>query len=667
MLAGCGEDSNELLNNSTLSVVSANLQKESNKGLNAATKLRSLVSPTTDDHIGVFLSGVGYTSLSNIDYGYIDATSWTTSTPIYVGKNNASVCAYYPYNASINNSGAVPLIAQLYSSSSDLYYCLNQTVNSTSTLTSSVSFSMVHAYAKMTFSITRDESFVATGNITKIALENPTIVGQTTLNIATSTYSGTPVATGSASASTNVTLPASGGGSSTVELLIPPTINVLTGNVDFYFTIDGEIIKTSLDALSNNLSTLSAGNNYLVSVTLRGKSLVVTNVNTTDWENTNVTNPVIGEPVNLIESNSYIVQPGGTVYIPVSRVVTAWTQINGSAYTLPATGTAGLFWTTSSNLLSPTGTVASIAYDKDAGYIKVKAGSAKGNSVIAFYDNDGTTIRWSWHIWVTDQPAFETVNGKVWMDRNLGATYVASNIDGNYFNYCGGLFYQWGRKDPFPGSDGSTTGNAPAMRIYNTSGLMNNASIVYSGFTTTATGTSNDVVKYASVVTPPLSIATQCATSVNYPLLFLKDWTGSTATSASDVYTSIGGISSWGGENGESKSIFDPCPAGWRVPSGKVSSTTLSSPWSTWITLPTFTTYTYVAVSWNSNLYRYPIAGSRISSSGYISQTGNSGTYWSASQSNNISGSMTLSSGSISTAVPGFLRSNGCSVRCVKE
>ena len=61
----------------------------------------------------------------------------------------------------------------------------------------------------------------------------------------------------------------------------------------------------------------------------------------------------------------------------------------------------------------------------------------------------GSTILWSWHIWVVDDNSFllnpvdNGWSGGIFMDRNLGAFNSSSTSD----SY--GLYYQWGRKDPF--------------------------------------------------------------------------------------------------------------------------------------------------------------------------------------------------------------------------
>lgn len=80
----------------------------------------------------------------------------------------------------------------------------------------------------------------------------------------------------------------------------------------------------------------------------------------------------------------------------------------------------------------------------------------KGNAVIAAYSDVGCTegnVLWSWHIWLTEQPAEQKYENSIkqyagtLMDRNLGAT---SGTPGKVEFL--GLLYQWGRKDPFPGS-----------------------------------------------------------------------------------------------------------------------------------------------------------------------------------------------------------------------
>ena len=83
------------------------------------------------------------------------------------------------------------------------------------------------------------------------------------------------------------------------------------------------------------------------------------------------------------------------------------------------------------------------------GKVYFRAGDKEGNAQIAVYDAAGEVL-WSWHIWRTDAPediAYTNRDKISWvvMDRNIGAT--ASSGD-----EAQGLYYQWGRKDPFEAS-----------------------------------------------------------------------------------------------------------------------------------------------------------------------------------------------------------------------
>lgn len=77
----------------------------------------------------------------------------------------------------------------------------------------------------------------------------------------------------------------------------------------------------------------------------------------------------------------------------------------------------------------------------------------EGNLILAGYDAKGEII-WSWHLWFTQEPDMMKSNSFVVMDRNLGATHAPSGTTppaaGDDLENTYGLFYQWGRKDPFP-------------------------------------------------------------------------------------------------------------------------------------------------------------------------------------------------------------------------
>lgn len=91
-----------------------------------------------------------------------------------------------------------------------------------------------------------------------------------------------------------------------------------------------------------------------------------------------------------------------------------------------------------------------------------------GNALIAACDAEGE-ILWSWHIWLTDADLGASLQtyagGFVLMDRNLGALAGRPAAESDVETF--GLYYQWGRKDPFVGPDKIYT-SSPSVSATNT-------------------------------------------------------------------------------------------------------------------------------------------------------------------------------------------------------
>ena len=170
-----------------------------------------------------------------------------------------------------------------------------------------------------------------------------------------------------------------------------------------------------------------------------------------------------------------------------------------------------------------------------------------GNAVVYAYGEDGNEVAlWSWHIWVPEQQveSLPMLTGFNVMNMNLGAT-TATAADINAY----GLLYQWGRKDPFTGSPSLTGTTATVAKpIYNIDGEEGKF----------ATSTTTQSVEY-SIANP--------ATFISPLYVDYADWCS----------TSDDGL--WGNPDGNyretgslkyynlgEKSMYDPCPAGWRVP-----------------------------------------------------------------------------------------------------
>ena len=113
------------------------------------------------------------------------------------------------------------------------------------------------------------------------------------------------------------------------------------------------------------------------------------------------------------------------------------------------------------------------------------------------------------------------------MDRNLGATSATPGEAGAL-----GLLYQWGRKDPFLGSS-SISSNVEAKSTISWPSPVSSSS-------------SRGTIGYA--VEHPTTFIT--LNDSNY------DWYYTGSSSTDDTR--------WQSE----KTIYDPCPAGWRVPDG---------------------------------------------------------------------------------------------------
>ena len=185
----------------------------------------------------------------------------------------------------------------------------------------------------------------------------------------------------------------------------------------------------------------------------------------------------------------------------------------------------------------------------DNGYITFQTADTfqEGNAVIAAKDASGK-ILWSWHIWFTDQPEEQVYynNAGSLMDRNLGATSATPG------DPCAlGLLYQWGRKDPFLGGTSILVDfRNPGFSPY-----------PYYDQTVIAKST----LAWPSVVTADSSRGTIEYTIANPTTLIVcyigdSDWQ---YNAASDV----GDKNRWTTSK-KAKSIYDPCPVGWRVPDG---------------------------------------------------------------------------------------------------
>lgn len=188
------------------------------------------------------------------------------------------------------------------------------------------------------------------------------------------------------------------------------------------------------------------------------------------------------------------------------------------------------------------------------GKVSYTANGNVGNAMIAVYSGENCTgdILWSWHIWgVGDElPTDDVITNQAGatftvMDRTLGAWSKTS-----YYT----TLYQWGRKDPFPNSS-----------TYYVDGVATDISKSYNVYAPTST---SDATILSGVKHPDCLLNGYKASgewdwiAVNNDLLW-----GDSNTNNQFTWYSDGQLSNKEAGAGwtNNKTIYDPCPAGYRV------------------------------------------------------------------------------------------------------
>lgn len=304
--------------------------------------------------------------------------------------------------------------------------------------------------------------------------------------------------------------------------------------------------------------------------------------------------------------NCYVVSPGETLYIPVSKAFGVWGK---------------------NDVLAGEG----------AGMLGAMGARVVWEDVRYLLNGDGNCY-WSWHIWATEydpsQPAGQqTVGGNVFMDRNLGATSLVKGPQ------SAGCFYQWGRKDPFQGP-------YTWMMFLNANAGWSNDGI---GKFMTLKGLASTKVPSENLVA-----------SVQQPYRYIVGISGTQDWLSPDVG---GEAYRWSNADG-TKGVFDPCPEGWRVP---VSGAGAASAWAdlngVWDAERTGCVFA------EGNGY-YPAAGyiniMSASGSGGGAEAGTSGYCWSASSAGRNGYALTYSVSAIKTEAE-LTKAWACPVRCVKD
>jgi uncharacterized protein (TIGR02145 family) len=200
-------------------------------------------------------------------------------------------------------------------------------------------------------------------------------------------------------------------------------------------------------------------------------------------------------------------------------------------------------------------------------------------------------------------PTFLSTSGKVWMDRNLGATRVATSVD-DYLAY--GDLYQWGR---------NADGHEKIIWTNSTTGTPVNG--------TTDIRANGDQADDARFITSPTS---------NF------DWRISLNNNL------------WQGVSG----INNPCPAGFRLPT--------ITEWNTEKTAYTINGSTAAFAS----PFKFTVPGKRVRGTGINTTAGLEGHYWTSTINATIFATSFDFFASVGSGAGGEDRAVGLSVRCIK-
>lgn len=214
---------------------------------------------------------------------------------------------------------------------------------------------------------------------------------------------------------------------------------------------------------------------------------------------------------------------------------------------------AKLIWQDKQNLISQ------VAFNTVTKRVELMS-NGTGNGIIAVYDksdpNDtDANLLWSWHIWCTEVPKVielglptngETYSGRCYkiLDRDLGATTVIPDE-----LTTRGLGYQWGRKDPFINSVSfENEDNAP---IYNIRG----SELEFKKEKRTEAMTLEYMIQHPDVFVTGQAGHSFMDWLYNKPVnswgnqyLWGNPYSGATITNIETL-----------------KTIYDPCPAGYKV------------------------------------------------------------------------------------------------------
>ena len=254
------------------------------------------------------------------------------------------------------------------------------------------------------------------------------------------------------------------------------------------------------------------------------------------------------------------------------------------------------------------------------------AATQQGNALVAAKDGSGNIV-WSWHIWVTKQTfAADDLTTVTTGTGTLGTDYQVYKVTPVNLGWVptGGsgkqgynTYYQWGRKDAFIPSTGSGSTNRTVYNISNET---------VTGLTYTASTTAAIADNIKNPTTHYYNSSTYGPCDTQYYNMWDAQQTGTDSITTATK-----------------KTVYDPCPAGFCVPTGNLyyfMGNGNKRTMSTWDSTNKGATWNndVVANSITGNALFFPASGIRSNNSGALKFVGSYGYYWSASPRSSSNG-----------------------------
>ena len=362
------------------------------------------------------------------------------------------------------------------------------------------------------------------------------------------------------------------------------TNTMLAGSIDLTSKVTG-ILPSSNGGTGNGFTTITGPTTSLKTFTLPDASATILTSNaavSVAQGGTGHTSYADGE---LLIGNT------------TGNTLTKATLTQGTGISI--TNASGAITIASTATAVPSGTAdGDILYWKGGAWVKVAAGS--NGQTLTFYNGAPAWVETT----ANANTVFNPNTGKIWMDRNLGASQVATSST-DVASY--GDLYQWGR-----GADGHQI-------------------IVW------ATSTTSDGTEQANLTT------TLSQTDIPVDAKFIKVQTTTVGDWRSSKNDNL-----WQGVNG----VNNPCPSGYRLPTD-----------AEWVAEHTSWISQNAAGAFASPL-KLPVVGYRVDT-GLLFLVGNTGHYWTSTVDGDKSRMLYFYTGGIPhTAVN---RARGYSVRCIKD